>query len=52
MDREQLFGKTLEKIKRLAKEQGNCVSREQIREAFAELGLEPGQQHLLFQKMN
>lgn len=43
MDREQLFGKTLEKIKRLAKEQGNCVSREQIREAFAELGLEQEQ---------
>lgn len=39
MDRELLFGKTLEKVKRLAKEQGNCVSREQIREAFAELGL-------------
>lgn len=39
MDRELLFGKTLEDVKRLAKEQGNCVSREQIAEAFSELGL-------------
>lgn len=39
MDREQLFGKKLEEVRRLAKEQGNCISREQIGEAFAELGL-------------
>ncbi len=39
MDRELLFGKKLEEVKRLAKEQGNCVSKEQIEEAFAELEL-------------
>ncbi len=39
MDRELLFGKKLEEIKRLAKEQGNCVSKDQIEEAFSELGL-------------
>lgn len=39
MDREVLFGKTLEAVKRLAKEQGNCISREQIQEAFSEMEL-------------
>lgn len=39
MDREALFGKTLEAVKRLAKEQGNCISREQIQEAFSEMEL-------------
>lgn len=39
MDREVLFAKTLEEVKELAKEQGNCISKEQIDEAFAALGL-------------
>ncbi len=39
MDRELLFGKTLEEIKHLAKGQGNCISKEQIAEAFSKLGL-------------
>ncbi len=40
MDREVLFAQTLEEVKRMAKEQGNCISREQLKEAFAGLGLE------------
>lgn len=39
MDRELMFGKALEEVKRLAKEQGNCVSREQVAEAFFGQGL-------------
>ena len=43
MDREILFAKTLEKVKALAKEQGNCISQRQLEGEFAELGLEKGQ---------
>lgn len=39
MDREILFARTLEKVKRLAREQGNCVSEEQVKAEFAELDL-------------
>ena len=34
MNQEQQFANTLEEIKRLAKNQGNCVGREQVKEAF------------------
>ncbi len=37
MDKEILFAKKLEQIKELAKEQNNCISEEQIKEAFTEL---------------
>ena len=43
MDRELLFAKTLEKVKKLAREQGNCISQKQLEEAFSELGLDGGQ---------
>lgn len=39
MDREIIFARTLEEVKRKAKEQGNCISQEQLEEAFAELEL-------------
>lgn len=39
MNREILFAQTLESVKQLAKEQGNCISKEQITEAFAEMEL-------------
>ena len=39
MDREVLFAKTLEEVKKLAKEQGNCISKEQIEESFAGMEL-------------
>lgn len=43
MNREVLFAQTLESVKQLAKEQGNCISKEQIAEAFAEMELEKEQ---------
>ena len=35
---EVLFAQTLERIRKTAKEQGGCVSEEQVREAFAGQG--------------
>lgn len=43
MTPEQRFAATLEEIKALAKEQGNCVSKEQIQQAFAEMHFEEDQ---------
>lgn len=48
MNREQLFAQKLEEIKKTAKEQGNCVSVEQVEDAFAELSLEKEQFQLVF----
>lgn len=48
MEKEVLFAKTLEKVRLQAKEQGNCVSEEQVRDAFAELGLGESQLQLVF----
>ena len=48
MDREVLFAKTLEQVRKTAKEQGNCVSEAQIQEAFAPLGLDNDQLQLVF----
>lgn len=39
MNQELLFAKKLEEVKQLAKEQGNCIAKEQIAEAFAEMQL-------------
>ena len=39
MTKETLFAQKLERIAQTAKEQGNCVSEEQLRETFAELSL-------------
>lgn len=44
MNREAVFAKTLEEVKQLAKEQGNCISKEQIAEAFA--GMELAEEQL------
>ncbi len=44
MNREVVFAKTLEEVKQLAKEQGNCISKEQIAEAFA--GMELAEEQL------
>ncbi len=46
--REIIFAKTLEKVRALAKEQGNCVGENQVREAFAELELDEGQLQMVF----
>ncbi len=48
MEREVLFAKTLEKVRLQAKEQGNCVSEEQVRAAFAGLTLSESQMQLVF----
>ena len=36
---EVLFAKTLEQVRKQAKEQGNCIEREQVEQAFASLSL-------------
>lgn len=48
MNKEVLFAQTLEKMRELAKEQGNCVSEEQVREAFEPLALDNAQIQLVF----
>lgn len=48
MNKELLFAQTLEKVRKQAKEQGNCISEEQVREAFAELELGEGQLQMVF----
>lgn len=48
MEKEVLFAKTLEQVRKTAGEQGNCVSEEQVREAFAPLKLDEGQLAMVF----
>ena len=48
MNQEILFGKTLEQVKKTAKEQGNCVSKEQVEEAFAALSLSAEQLEMVY----
>lgn len=48
MDKEVLFAQTLEQVRKLAKEQGNCVSEEQVQEAFAALDLNNEQLQMVF----
>lgn len=47
MEKEILFAKTLEEVKRLAKEQGNCISQSQLEDAFSGLGLQKEQLELV-----
>ena len=48
MNQEVLFAQTLEKVRKLAREQGNCVSKEQVQEAFSALGLGEEQLALVY----
>lgn len=48
MDREVLFAKTLEAVKKQGRMQGNRISKEQVREAFAKLELEEEQLALVY----
>lgn len=48
MDREILFAKTLEKVRKQGRMQGNRISKEEVREAFAELSLEESQLALVY----
>ena len=47
-DQEILFAKTLEQVKKKAKEQGNCIEKEQVEEAFLALSLSEEQLELVF----
>lgn len=48
MNREVLFAQTLEQVRKTAKEQGNCISREQVEEAFAALNLDEEKLNMVF----
>lgn len=48
MDREILFAKTLEAVRKTAKEQNNCISKQQVEEAFAPLSLDVGQMDMVY----
>ena len=47
-NREVLFAQTLEKVRTMTKDQGNCVSEEQVQEAFAALDLNQEQLQMVF----
>lgn len=49
VSQEVLFAKTLEQVRKTAKEQGNCISEEQVREAFKEIALSPEQLELVYE---
>lgn len=48
MNKELIFAQTLEKVKSKAKEQGNCISEEQVKEEFAALELNNEQLQMVF----
>ncbi|MCM1252377.1 MAG: hypothetical protein NC321_06120 [Clostridium sp.] len=48
MNREVQFAQTLEKVRVRAKEQGGCISEEQVKEAFLELSLTGEQLAMVF----
>lgn len=48
MKREVLFAQTLEQVRKTAKEQGNCISKEQVEEAFAALNLDEEKLNMVF----
>lgn len=48
MNQEQQFANTLEEVRRLAKNQGNCIGREQVKEAFLPLGFDEKQLEMVF----
>lgn len=52
MNQEVLFGKTLEQVKKTAREQGNCISRDQVEEAFAPLGLKDEQMEMVYEYLH
>lgn len=48
MNKELVFAQTLEKVRNLAKEQGNCISEEQVKEEFQALELNEEQLQMVF----
>lgn len=49
MNKEVAFAKTLEEVRKTAKEQNNCISKQQVEEAFAPLGLGEGQMEMVYE---
>ena len=47
-NQEVLFAKTLERVRKQAKEQGNCIEKEQVEQAFSALELSDEQLSLVF----
>ena len=52
MDREVQFAKALEAVKKKAKEQNYCISKEQVEEAFLELSLSEEQMEMVYQYLH
>lgn len=48
MNQEVLFAQILEKVKKTAKEQGNCISKEQVEKEFAVLNLDDEKLEMVF----
>ena len=48
MNKELLFAKTLDKVKEIAKDQGNCISEEQVQKEFEVLGLNHDQLQMVY----
>ena len=48
MNKEVLFATTLEKVKSIAKDQGNCISEEQVQKEFEVLGLNSEQLQMVY----
>jgi len=48
MNKELLFAKTLENVKNIAKDQGNCISEEQVQKEFEVLGLNKEQLQMVY----
>lgn len=52
MNKEILFAQTLEQVKETAKRQGNCISKEQVAEAFAPLCLSDEQMGMVYEYLH
>lgn len=48
ISREQAFAQSLERVRRIAREQGNCISAEQVKEEFAPLDLNDAQFDMVY----
>ncbi len=52
MNKELLFAQTLEKVKNIARQQGSCISEEQVKQEFQALELSEEQIQLVFDYLN
>ncbi len=49
ISRETMFAESLQRVRRMAREQGNCIREEQVREEFSELDLTDSQLQMVFE---